>query len=101
MSKTPVTTDFLAKTSTLESPAGKAFDITPSDDELANFTRAIYVGTGGDLKVVMAGDEDDDFVTFENVANGTILPLRVRKVLEISGSSTGSSDSANSIIGLY
>ena len=63
----------------LDSPAQNAAAITPSDTtDLAVVTRAIYVGTGGDLKVTMRGGQT---VTLKAVPQGSTLPLRVARVL--------------------
>jgi hypothetical protein len=60
-------------------PAIDAFDIVPSDtSELSEVTRAIFVGQGGTITAVT---KSGTTVTFENVTNGAILPLRVSKVL--------------------
>jgi hypothetical protein len=64
----------------LESPAATGFTVTPADDDnLPAITRALYVGEGGDLAVEMS---DGTALIFKDVPTGTILPLRVRKVLE-------------------
>lgn len=61
----------------LESPAYRAFPVTPSDStDLAMASRALYLGTGGDLRVTMASG---DAVTFRNAAPG-ILPVRAERV---------------------
>jgi len=60
-------------------PADDAAVITPNDSsELDIFTRAIYVGGAGDIKVKMVGSGDN--ITFVGVPAGSILPIRVRKV---------------------
>lgn len=75
-------------------PADHAYTITPnSDTDLSNFTRAIYVGTTGDLSVSMVTENSNTFVTFSSVPAGSILPIRVRRV---SASST-----ASNLVGLY
>ena len=62
-----------------QDPGYRAAAVTPSDaDDLGN-VRAIYVGTGGDLTIVAAGDADP--VTFANVQGGTLLPVQARKVM--------------------
>lgn len=62
----------------LESPAERAFAITPNDtDALANVTRGIYIGVGGDMKVELAGG---GLVTFKGLVAGTILPVRAVRV---------------------
>lgn len=74
-----------------ESPAGHGFPITPSDaDDLPEVTRAIYVGQAGALAVSLVSGAE---VTLLGVAAGTVLPLRLRKVL-----ATGTTASA--LVGL-
>jgi len=51
----------------------------------------IYVGTGGNIKVTMVGGQ---VVTFNNVPNGSFLPIQVKKVWSTG---TGASD----LLGLY
>lgn len=76
----------------LESPATKAFAVTPADGaDLAEVTRGIYVGGSGTLKVDMA---DVGTVTFTALAAGVVHPLRVKKVY-----ATGTD--ATTIIALY
>lgn len=74
-----------------EGPYDRAFVITPHDtNELELVTRAVWVGTGGHLNVTtMNGDE----VQFDNVPNGTLMPIRVKIVKTAVG---GASD----IVGL-
>jgi hypothetical protein len=63
----------------LTAPAKAAFAITPDDNaDLPIVPKAIFIGTGGDL-VVRAVDSDLD-VTFANLPDGAILPVRVRAV---------------------
>lgn len=70
---------FQSFSSGLDSPAGAGSAITPSDGtDLTVATRAIYVGTGGNLRVIMISGED---VTLTNVVAGMIYPLRVRRVM--------------------
>lgn len=69
---------FASHAASLDAPADTAFSITPSDAaDLAETTRALYVGTSGTVVVTMAAGGD---VTLANVPAGTILPLRVRRV---------------------
>ncbi|ANU07150.1 spike base protein, RCAP_Rcc01079 family [Paraurantiacibacter namhicola] len=64
-------------------PARDCFPVTPADNaDLDRLTKAIYVGTGGDI-VLRAADADVD-VTFRNVPAGSILDIRVRAV-RVSG----------------
>jgi len=63
----------------LIAPARNCFSITPSDSAVLPFLpKAIYVGTGGNLKVRAVDGTGD--VTFANVANGTILDIRITSV---------------------
>jgi hypothetical protein len=83
---------FATSTVGLESPAIGAFVITKSDSELfVQPTRALWVGGGGNVAVQMVSGEQ---VTLSSVITGTLLPVRVNKVL-----STGTT--ATSIIGFY
>jgi hypothetical protein len=62
-------------------PAAHAAVVTPADTDLVlgddEFTRSIYVGSGGDLAVKMAGGE---IVIFPSVLSGSLLPFRVSQV---------------------
>ena len=63
----------------LTAPATRAVAITPHDsNDLAFVTRAIYVGGSGDLSLVM---RSGDTVTLSDVPAGTLLPIRVSRVL--------------------
>lgn len=60
------------------SPVTHAEEVTPDDDnELEYVSRALYVGGGGSVKVLM---QDSGEVTFVDVPTGTTLPIRVKKV---------------------
>jgi len=87
-------TDFFKDHMTgLDSPARNAAAITPSDETpLANTTRAIYIGTGGDLSVVM--QSGGLAVTFPGVPDGSILPVCVDQV-----NSTGTT--ASDLVGMW
>jgi hypothetical protein len=62
----------------LTSPAEDAFAITPHNtNDLANFTRAIWVGGTGDVKVDMVGSGT---VTFAAVPAGYMLAVRASRV---------------------
>ena len=83
--------DIFAKhTRSLTSPPEHAVAITPADQDLAQVTRALYVGIGGDLAVRM---QDGGSVTLVGVPSGTLLPLRVSRVLPAS--------TASAIVGLW
>ncbi|QQR35429.1 hypothetical protein JI749_13850 [Devosia oryziradicis] len=75
----------------LESPAAHGFAITPSDGaDLADVTRAIYVGGSGSLSLTLLSGAN---VTLTGVAGGTLLPLRARAI-----KATGTT--ATSLVGL-
>lgn len=75
--------------------AHNAVAVTPSDSTILPITRALYVGTGGTLVVVMAdADTTSTTVTYTNVANGAILPIQVSKVYSTS-------TTASNILALY
>lgn len=75
----------------LGAPAVGAFAITPGAAEFAQWTRAIWVGTGGDIAVEFP---DGTSAVFANVASGTLLPFRARRVLVAGTTAAG-------LIGLY
>jgi len=72
--------DFAGHAGGLSAPYVKGFAVTPSDDvDLPFRTRAIWVGDGGDLAVQWP---DGTTTTFTAVPTGTLLPIRVDRVLE-------------------
>lgn len=74
-------------------PASSAFAITPHDsNDLTNVVRGIYVGGAGDITVNMAGTGSS--IAFVGVPAGTLLPIRVTRVLD-----TGTD--ATSLVGIY
>lgn len=76
---------FEDRSSGLESPAYHAAEVTPSDTtDLTTDARALYVGTGGDIRVLTSGGST---VTFRNVPAG-ILPVRVQRVFVVGTTAT-------------
>jgi hypothetical protein len=62
----------------VDSPASYAVPVVPHDVTLLDRnTKALYVGTAGDVKATMRGGGD---VTFKAVPAGTVLPIRVVRV---------------------
>ena len=56
-----------------------AASVTPSDATyLAQTTRSLWVGGDGNINVEMS---NGDVVLFSGVSGGSLLPLRVRRVL--------------------
>ena len=78
---------FKSHTRSLTSPPEDAEEVIPSDSAGAtgHVTRAIYVGTAGDVSVLMQGGAT---VTLTGVQAGSFLPLRVRQVLQ-TGTTAG------------
>ena len=65
------------RSSGLESPGAAAAQVLPSDAaDLSVSSRALYIGTGGDLQITTVSGS---VVSLKNVPVG-ILPLRVRRV---------------------
>ena len=84
--------NFRFEQSTLSSPAKKAFAVTPNDGaDLSVVARAIYVGSSGDLVVILA--DDTSTVTFSNIPVGW-HPIRAKRIY-----STGTT--AASIVAVY
>ena len=78
----------------LDSPATKAFAITPDDNtDFAFTTRALYTGKGGTLVAILADDATE--VTFSSLPAGLVLPCRIRRV-----KATGTTASMD-LVGLY
>lgn len=60
-------------------PAEHCFEIIPADNsDLEVATKAVYVGTGGDLTVRTVRGAAE--VTFRNVPSGAILDIRLAAV---------------------
>lgn len=71
----------------LESPAITGFAVAPSDGaDLADVTRAVFVGGSGSLAVVFTSGTE---VTLTGVAGGSVLPLRVRRIKATGTTATG------------
>lgn len=66
----------------LDSPGENAAEVTASATALAKTTRALYVGTEGNITVTMVGGQS---VTFTAVPAGSLLPLRVTHVTAGTG----------------
>ena len=78
-------------------PAASAKSVTPSNSTNFDFgvCKGLFVGTGGNIAVVMVGDGDSSKVTvFTNVLGGTILPVQATRV-------NSTSTTASNIVALY
>lgn len=70
-----------------EGSASRAVAVTPHDtNDLANVSRALWVGGAGNVAVILAGDSSA--VTFTGVPAGTLLPLRVKRVMSTNTTAT-------------
>ena len=77
----------------LDSPARNSETITPDDDnDLDHTTRALWVGSLGDIEVLLVNDTVSTI--FTNIPSGTLMPLCVKRVL--AGSTT-----ASDIVGIW
>lgn len=73
-----MTDRFIGREPGLDGPAIHGFDVTPNNDvDLPEITRALYIGTAGDVAVLLMSGSS---ITLTNVPGGTLLPLRVRRV---------------------
>ena len=82
---------YAAHASSLTAPARDGFAITPNDaTDLPDVTRALYVGGPGHLVLTLQAGAT---LTLSNVPSGSLLPLRVKRIL-----ATGTT--ATAIVGL-
>lgn len=73
----PIIDAFAGFSPSPQSPITHALAITPDDaTDLGHLTRALYVGTGGDVRVTLA---DGGTLTFVNMVQGW-HPIRVARV---------------------
>jgi hypothetical protein len=87
-----MTDAFSRHSRSLTSPPEEAAAIAPDDAApLAHVTRAVYVGSGGDLRVRML---KGGVVTLASVPGGSLIPLRVSQIY-----ATGST--ASDLVGLW
>jgi hypothetical protein len=76
-----------------DAPAVETAAVVPNNSsDLPVTCRALWVGTAGD--VALMADGDAVAVTIKNVANGTLVPIRTRRVM-----ATGTT--ATDIVALY
>jgi hypothetical protein len=67
-------------------PPGEAGAVTPSDTTNISATRALYVGSSGDVRVQML---DGTVITLTNLAAGILHPLQVIRVYETGTTAAG------------
>lgn len=77
---------FANRAMSADGPATGGFAITPDDEtDFPAPTRALYVGSSGDLVLVLvSGDE----VVLKGVAGGTLLPVRALRVMAAGTTAT-------------
>ena len=63
-----------------------AADITPHDSNLLDYDSAVYVGGAGDVTVYTIHGEGP--ITFAGMTAGTILPVKVRRVMDTDTDAT-------------
>jgi hypothetical protein len=69
-------------------PASSSADITPNDTtQLPVTTRALWIGTGGNLSVQLVGDNVAR--TFTNIPSGSIMPLACAFVMQTNTTCSG------------
>lgn len=74
----PAVDKFASNSEGMNAPCDNAEVVTASDTtELSSVSRALYVGTGGTISVLM---NDGTTAVFKNVPSGSILPIRIRRV---------------------
>lgn len=74
-----MTDAFSRRADSAEAPSAHPFAVVPSNAApLATIPKALYVGTGGTLVLRTTSGTAD--VTFKNLANGQILPVRAQFV---------------------
>jgi hypothetical protein len=82
-----MTDRFETTVASLNGPAVHAFPVTPDDaTALPETTRALYVGSGG---AVSAELQSGAVATFAAVAAGSVLPVRIVRVLATGTTASG------------
>lgn len=87
-----MTDEFATYREGLSDPADNQFAITPSDTvDMAFVARGIYVGVTGDIAIVT---KDDSVVTYKNCVQGSILPVRAKRI-------NATNTTATDLVGLH
>lgn len=69
----------------MQNPALNAQEVT-NDVDLPYATSGLYVGTGGDVEVIMKAGNT---VVFPDVPSGSILPIRITRVVDANTTALG------------
>ena len=73
--------------SQLDSPGRSLSAVTPHDsNDITNVARALWVGVGGDISIIAAGD--DSAVVLKNVPSGSLVPIMTARVRATSTTAT-------------
>lgn len=84
----PAEDSFASSGGGIAAPATRSFVITPhATDDLVRVTRALYVGSGGNLTVRFKGDTTDRTLT--GLQTGAVYPFRLSAV-RAAGATAGS-----------
>ena len=71
----------------LHSPGRNGTEITPDDNnDLANVSRALWIGGAGTLEVLLQGDSAA--VTIVGIAAGTLLPICAKRIYSTGTTAT-------------
>ena len=77
---------FGTQSSALDSPASGGEAVTPhASNNLAQVSRGIYVGGGGDVAAVLASGA---VLVFSAVPAGTLLPIRCKRINAVNTTAT-------------
>jgi len=78
--------DYKGLVTGLNSPARQGFEVTPHDsNELAHYSRAIFVGVGGVIKVTTSGGDTISLIA----PAGAILPIVAKLIHSTGTTATG------------
>ena len=60
---------------------GNTYEIYEGNNSAGGTDLNIYVGTGGDIQVMMTAGDSTENHLFQNVVSGSFLPIKVKRVL--------------------
>lgn len=82
-------TDYFPLSDRLDAQASKLVAVVPNDAaDLADIPKALWVSGTGTLSVVAAKDASNAGVPLGTVQAGTVIPLRVRRVMSTGTTAT-------------
>ncbi|MDO5759062.1 MAG: hypothetical protein Q4P24_16650 [Rhodobacterales bacterium] len=77
---------FSSHSQSLNAPIRSGAPVTPSNSaDLPVLPRALYIGGGGDISMILAGGET---ITLKSVPAGAMLPLRASRVRQTGTTAT-------------